>query len=203
MTDDLIALVPLYGAWMIAVVTFLSCLAVPVPASLFMITAGGFVASGDLAPLQTFGAAAGGAILGDQAGYALGRQGGRHLLARIGKHPKQAKLIARAITLLHDRGWLGVFLSRWLFSPLGPWLNLAGGAGRLDWRTFTQAGIAGEALWVTIYVGLGWAFSGHIALLADLLGSASGFLAAFAIAIGLGFWLRAALRSDDRHPRQR
>ncbi len=203
MTEDLIALVPLYGSWLIAVVTFLSCLAVPVPASLVMITAGGFVASGDLGPLQTLGAAAGGAILGDQTGYAIGRKGGRHLLARIGQSPARARVIDQATGLLRARGWLGVFLSRWLFSPLGPWLNLASGAAPLDWRVFTQAGIAGELLWVTIYVGLGWSFSAHILLLADLLGSASGFLAALAVAIGLGFWLRRALRSNNSPPRGR
>jgi len=199
MTSELLELVPRYGAWLIGMVTFLSCLAVPVPASLFMMTAGGFVASGDLAATQTLTAALSGAILGDQVGYAIGRRGGGPLLTRLRAKPKRARLVNKAVDLLHRRGWLGIFLSRWLFSPLGPWINLAGGAARLGWRDFTQAGVLGEVVWVATYVGLGWAFAGHIAELADLLGNASGFLAALAVTIGLGFWLRAALHHGNGH----
>ena len=61
MTDWLLALVPQYGLWLLAATTFFSCLALPFPASIMMLTAGGFVAAGDLALLPTFAAAAGGA----------------------------------------------------------------------------------------------------------------------------------------------
>lgn len=199
MTTELLELVPRYGAWLIGIVTFLSCLAVPVPASLFMMTAGGFVASGDLAAVQTVGAALMGAVLGDQMGYVIGRHGGGPFLDVLRRSPKRGKMVDRAVAYLHRRGWLGVFLSRWLFSPLGPWINLAGGAAGLHWRAFTQAGIMGELVWVTVYVGLGWGFSGHLVELADLLGNASGFLAALAVTVGLGFWLRAALHHGGGH----
>ena len=51
MTDWLLALVPQYGLWLLAATTFFSCLALPFPASIMMLTAGGFVAAGDLALL--------------------------------------------------------------------------------------------------------------------------------------------------------
>jgi membrane protein DedA with SNARE-associated domain len=53
-------------------------------------------------------------------------------------------------------------------------------------------------VWVTIYVGLGAAFADDILALADLLGSASGLLAALAVAGALMLWLRAALRHRGR-----
>ncbi len=68
---------------------------------------------------------------------------------------RRAALMGKATGYLRDRGALAVFLSRWLFSPLGPYVNFAGGAARLDWGRFTWAGIAGETVWVALYVGLG------------------------------------------------
>ena len=56
--------------------------------------------------------------------------------------------------------------------------------------------MAGEAVWVALYVGLGAAFADDILALADLLGSASGLLAALAVAGALALWLRAALRTS-------
>ncbi|WP_102226509.1 DedA family protein [Acidimangrovimonas sediminis] len=194
LTSDLIALVPTYGLWLIAATTFLSCLALPVPSSLMMLTAGGFVAAGDLGLGDTLAAALGGAVLGDQAGFALGRSGGARLLDRIARHPRRAALIGRTEALMQRRGGFGIFLSRWLFSPLGPWMNFAAGAARLSWRRFTLAGVAGETVWVALYVGTGAGFAGNLTAAMDLLGSSLGFLAAGAVTLGLGLWLRQALR---------
>jgi membrane protein DedA with SNARE-associated domain len=193
MTEAILALVPVYGLALIAVATFLSCLALPMPASLVMLSAGGFAAAGDLVLWQVAAAALLGAVLGDQAGYQLGRMGGRLMAARA-PSPKRAALMARATAYLRDHGTWAVFLSRWLVSPLGPYVNFAGGAARLDRGRFTSAGVAGEAVWVALYVGLGAAFADDILALADLLGSASGLLAALAVAGALVLWLRAALR---------
>lgn len=197
MTETLLALVPQYGLVLLGVGTFLSCLAVPVPTSLFMLSAGGFVASGDLVAWQVAAAALTGAVLGDQAGYQLGRLGGAALSGRR-LSPARARLMERAGAMLRDRGTGAVFLSRWLFSPLGPYVNFAGGAAGLDWARFTRAGMAGESLWVGLYVGMGAAFADDLLAMADLLGSASGLLAALAVAAVLALWLRAALR-NRRH----
>ncbi len=87
MSDWVIALVPTYGLWLMAVVTFLSCLALPVPCSLVMLTAGGFAAAGDLVLWQVAAAALVGAVMGDQTGYGIGRKGGAPLLSRMGSDP--------------------------------------------------------------------------------------------------------------------
>lgn len=194
MIDTLLSLVPHYGPWLLGVVTFLSCLAVPVPASLFMLTAGGFVASGDLSGWQVAATAFSGAVLGDQAGFQIGRAGGAALAGTIARGRARARLMRRASGLLDRRGGSAVFLSRWLFSPLGPYVNLAGGAAAMARGRFTLAGAAGEAVWVGVYVGLGFFFAENVLALGDLLANASGFLAALAVAAGLALWLRARLR---------
>lgn len=195
MTDWLLALVPAYGAGLLALSTFFSCVALPVPASILMLAAGGFVASGDLAVVPVAGAALGGAVLGDQLGYAGGRLGGAALLARIAAH---TAAVARAADLLARRGGAAVFLSRWLVSALGPYVNVAAGAARQPWILFTVWGVAGEAVWVGIYVGLGYVFAGNLEAASGLAVDVLGMLAAGAVAIGLAVWLVHALKRDDR-----
>lgn len=194
MNDLLLSLVADYGGLLLFTVTFLSCLAVPVPSSLLMLTGGGFVASGDLTLVTALGAAYFGAVLGDQVGFQIGRRTGPLIEARLADAPKRAALHKKAGILTDRHGGIGVFLSRWLFSPLGPYVNFAGGATGLNWLRFTLWGSIGELVWVMLYVGLGYGFADRITELADILNNASGFLAAGLVTIGLGYWLRWAAR---------
>ncbi|MCG6902636.1 MAG: VTT domain-containing protein [Rhodobacter sp.] len=199
MTGTLLELVPAYGLYIIAAATFLSCLALPIPSSLIMLTGGAFAASGDLAASTTAATALAGAVLGDQAGYLIGRSGASWLQRLTGAGGKPASLVARAQALSNDWGGIGVFLSRWLFSPLGPYMNFVTGAARMNWPRFTLWGALGEIVWVSLYVGLGYAFAGQIEAVADIAGNLSGVLAAGAVAVALGLWLRAAMRADRAH----
>lgn len=194
MTDTLLALLPDWGPWLVGLSTLLSCLLLPIPVSLIMIAAGAFVASGDLSLGAVAGAALAGAVTGDQIGFWIGRRAGAAWLDRA--TGPRAVLAQRALAMLRDRGLLAVFLSRWLFSPLGPWMNLAAGAAAFPRPRFTVAGVAGEAVWVAIYVGLGLVFGANLQAAADLAGSALGLLAAGAVAAGLGWWLFRNARRD-------
>jgi membrane protein DedA with SNARE-associated domain len=201
MIDAILSLVPVYGGYIAALATFLSCLALPIPSSMVMLTAGAFVASGDLPAASTAAMALGGAIAGDQVGYALGRQSAG-FVSRLG--PKSAALVDRARALTDRHGGLGVFLSRWLFSPLGPYVNLVAGATRMGWLRFTIWDFLGEAVWVGLYLGTGYAFADQIEAAAELAANFSGVLAAGAVAAGLGLSLRSALRKDrGRRTRRR
>ncbi len=196
MTDWLLALVPQYGLWLLAATTFLSCLALPFPASILMLTAGGFAAAGDLHLWQAFLAAAAGGIAGDQLGYWAGRSFGAAFLARLRKDAARDKLLAKANALMQRRGVMAVFLSRWLVSPLGPWVNLTAGSTGYGWHRFTLAGVAGEAVWAGLYVGTGYAFAGNVAAASDMLGSVLGIVAGASAVVILGYWLWAAQRTD-------
>ena len=195
MSEYFMELVPDYGLWLIAVVTFLSCLAVPVPSSLLMVAGGAFAAAGDLSLGGTLLAAYGGAVVGDQTGFAIGKRGSG-IFERLRAHGGQRQaLLERARKFADERGAWAVFLSRWLLSPLGPYVNFIGGASGLNWTTFTLWAAAGELFWVGIYTGLGFAFADQIEMVADIAGNISGFLAAGAMALVLG---RLALRSEKR-----
>jgi membrane protein DedA with SNARE-associated domain len=86
-------------------------------------------------------------------------------------------------------GGVSVFLSRWLVAPLGPYVNYAAGLAGFAWARFAFWGAAGEVVWVTTYVGLGYLFADNIAAISSLLGNLSGFLAALVVAAGLMIWI--------------
>jgi membrane-associated protein len=196
MTDWLLALVPQYGLWLLATTTFFSCLALPFPASILMLTSGGFVASGDLAMVPTLLAAAGGGIAGDQVGYWAGRRFGSRLLTRMRRDPARDKLLGRAVAMIERRGLVAIYLTRWLISPLGPWVNLTAGSTGYGWHRFTVAGVAGEATWAGLYVGMGYVFAGNVEAASSMLGSLLGVVAGGAAVIFLGMWLFNAQRAQ-------
>jgi membrane protein DedA with SNARE-associated domain len=200
-TDWLLALVPTWGPWLLAACTYLACLALPVPASILLLAAGGFAAAGDLSLPAAAGATLAAAFLGDQTMYAVGRRGGAGLLDRMGS---RAQPIARARDLLARRGEVVEFRSRWPISALGPYVNLAAGASGIVWARFTTRGLLGEAVWLGLYLGLGYAFTGS---LEGNLEAASALavrvllaLGVGAVAVGLGLWLRVAIRAERPTP---
>lgn len=191
-TDWALGLVPLWGPWIVGLTTFLSCLALPVPASLLMIAAGAFVASGDLRLAPVVTAALAGALIGDQVGFWIGRR-----LGQILPDPasRRGRLIAQALAALEARGAAAVFLSRWMFSALGPWVNFAAGASGFGHRRFSVAGSLGELVWVALYVGLGLAFGANLEAAADLASNALGLMAAGTVTLACGWWLARAARA--------
>lgn len=193
MTEGVIGLLASWGAPALFLVTLASCLALPVPSSLMILTGGALAVSGDYSVLTIISAALSGAILGDQIGFGLSRLGQRHV-GVTGATGRKAMLIRRARALIEKRGNIGVFLSRWLFSPLGPYANLAAGLMGMRWARFTLWAVLGEAVWVLLYTGLGMLFSYNIAYIADLSSDVIGIATGGALSLGLAWWLQRELR---------
>ena len=188
-TDTLLALLPQYGLWMLLATTLLSCLALPVPASLLMVTAGVYAAIGDWGLPLAIGIALLGAIIGDQLGYYIGRLGGRKLMHSGQPHSKRKRLIARARVLTHRYGVFGIFLSRWLVSPLGPYVNLMAGATHYCWWRFSLWAALGEVVWTTMYVSLGYVFAQQTTQLMDMIAVISNAILWLVVALALGRFL--------------
>lgn len=194
MTETVLELVSVWGVPIIFTSTFLSCLFLPIPSSLMMLAGGAFVAAGDLGMAEVAGAAWLGAVLGDQAGYRIGRRGGETVILRLSENPSRARLLKRAERVVKRHGGLAVFFSRWAFSQIGPWVNVIAGAARLNQWRFAAWDAAGEVIWVAVYVGAGYLFASEIEAAVDIIGNASALLAAGAVTVGLGLWLRGAMR---------
>ena len=198
MTEIILALAADYGVPLLFCVTFLSCLALPVPSSLLMLASGGFAAAGDLSLPAVAAAAFCGAVIGDNAGYWIARHLGDRLGDWLAAKPKRAALRDKSEAFMHKWGGSSVFFSCWLVAPLGPYMNYVSGLSRFSWPRFALWGVAGEIVWVGLYVGLGYSFADNITAISDLLGNLSGFIAAGAVAIGLGIWLVRASKERDR-----
>lgn len=202
MAETVFSLVMQYGVYVVFASAFLSCLALPIPTSLMMLTGGAFVAAGDLTIWSVGLSAFLGAVLGDQTGYLIGRTGGSVLLDRMARAPARAAVLKKARALVDRRGGVGVFLSTWAVAPLGPWVNFVAGATGLSWRRFSVADILGECIWVTLYVGLGYVFMDQVAAVADIVGNILGLVASLVVAIAMALWLRAILKAKARRASQ-
>lgn len=202
MTEQILALFATYGIPLLALTTFASCLALPVPSSLLMMASGAFAASDELDLAAAMLAALGGAVLGDQVGFRIGTVGQDKLAQLIDTYPRRAAILARARSLLRKRGAMGVFLSRWLFSPLGPYVNFSAGAAGVGWARFTLWSATGEALWVAIYSGLGFVFSNSLSVAADVAANISGLLAGIVLMALTGRWLLHAVHEHHQKKRK-
>eukprot|EP01036_Dinobryon_divergens_P044092 gene44092-58805_t len=145
MTETLLTLVPEWGAILLALANFLACLALPVPASLVMLAAGAFAAAGDLNALPLW--------IGAIAGLCWA------INAAIGSGVALGPASWCGCPGVGARRLPAIFLSRWLASPLSPYMNFAAGAARINWLGFTLPASAGASVWVSIYIGLGYSFS--------------------------------------------
>lgn len=187
MSDTVLALVPDYGLWLLFGVGILAAIGIPLPSTLTLMAVGAFVATGDLDPVMSFLAALVAAVAGDQIGYHIGYFAGTCVEERLSRKPARAAQIARSKELMRRWGGMSVFLSRWLVAPVGPTINILTGASDMRWLRFSMWDLAGETVWVAIYLGLGYAFRGNIEALADLLGNASWTILAVGAAILLGY----------------
>lgn len=197
MTEIALTLIADYGVIVLFCVTFLSCLALPVPSSLLMLASGSFAATGDLVLGSVALAAFCGAVLGDNAGYLIARLSGDRMADWLARNPKRAALRTKGQNFMTKWGGSSVFFSCWLVAPLGPYINYVSGLTKFTWMRFAIWGIAGEIVWVSLYVGLGYTFSDNFTAIANLLSNASGLVTAFAVTIGLGVWLVRASRAKN------
>jgi membrane-associated protein len=193
-TDQLLGLLSLYGVPALFSILAVASVGLPFPISLVLVAAGSFVEQGEMKLWQvlTFGAA--GAVLGDQIGYWVGRKGGRELVEWITDRIGGAASVKRAEAVNRRWGWAAVFFTRWLATPLGPWINLSSGVSRYSWRRFLIWDALGEILWVVIYVSLGRLFSDRVQELSQLLGNMAWVVIGITASVFLGWKTVSYLR---------
>jgi membrane-associated protein len=185
--DQLVAWMLSYGYMILMLVLLLGALGLPMPAGLIATVAGTLVADGDLDPVLTLLIALVACMLGDLAGYAIGRRGGRELAGRHGRWLGMgAARLAQAEVLFEHWAAPTLLLSRSLVAIVGPAVNLLAGASGLRVSTFLVYDLAGRLLWVAAYVGLGYAFAGRVDTAADLASGLGGLLGVVGLALALG-----------------
>ncbi|TNC26069.1 DedA family protein [Amycolatopsis alkalitolerans] len=95
------------------------------------------------------------AVVGNQAGYYIGRHTGTRFIARRGGRVLNRANLERARAFLDRRGFFAVVAARWI-----PWVRtlapLIAGAARMNPRRFLLATTLGGLLWVPTLVLLGY-----------------------------------------------
>jgi membrane-associated protein len=122
-----------------------------VPSEATAIAAGVLAGAGDLHVALVLGAAAAGALIGDNSAYGVGRGTGRFVSRRLLRGRQ-----AWAERMLDERGGLLIVVAR--FIPGGRTAaTVTAGLTGMRWTRFVRAAAAAAGLWAAFAVGLGYA----------------------------------------------
>ena len=199
-----------YGYVALFVLVGIESLGIPLPGEAALLTASAFAAQGHLSIVRVILAAAAGGIVGDAAGYWIGRKGGLVAVRRYGRflHINDATL-DRARGFFQRHGGKTVFLGRFV-SLLRMWAAVLAGVGRMPYARFTLYNVAGGLCWATLFGSLGYLFGRSLPQLQKAAGQAGAMLtlllAVIVALVLLGRWLEdhqdeVVAWARQRHPR--
>jgi membrane protein DedA with SNARE-associated domain len=127
-------------------------LGIPAPGETMLVIAGIYVgATHNLEIAGVIAAAALGAIIGDNIGYAIGRTGGYRLLLKHGPKIRIRESHIKVARYMFDRhGSKVVFFGRFV-AILRTYAAFLAGVGQMEWRRFLLANAAGGIVWALIF----------------------------------------------------
>jgi len=190
-TDRFLAGLLAYGYPVLGLTLLLGAIGLPLPAGLVAAMAGSLVAQGQMSGLGASALAVTASVLGDVAGYGLGRLASVPFLDRwgrwIGYTPARRARVARLIGRYDVPTML---LSRTLVSSLSAAVNLLAGTSRYHLTRFVALTVVGRLLWTSAYLGLGWGVGGDLEAATRFLQNLAGLLVALAVLTGTALALR-------------
>ena len=166
-------LVASYGYLFLLALVGIESFGVPLPGETALVVAAALAAQGKLDIWLVIAAAAAGAIIGDNAGYWLGRKGGIALVRRYGQKVglNEAKL-DRVHAFFERHGAKTIFIGRFI-ALLRSWAAALAGVARMPYHTFSLYNALGGITWAGIFGGLGYAFGRNLPLLERYVGQIS------------------------------
>jgi membrane protein DedA with SNARE-associated domain/membrane-associated phospholipid phosphatase len=181
-------LVETYGYAVVFLFVAVESLGIPLPGETVLVTAAALAALGHLSIWWVIGIAAAGGIIGDAAGYWIGRIGGLAVLKRYGRlvHFDEHKL--EKVRAFFDRhGSKAVFFGRFI-ALLRTWAALLAGTAEMPYGVFTLYNVLGGITWASLFGTLGYVFGRSLPLLERYIGQAS-LAVVLLVALVVGLWL--------------
>lgn len=148
-----------YGYWAVFGLVLLETTGIPAPGETMLIAAAAYAgATHQLSIAWVIGAAVAAAILGDNAGFWIGREGGWRLLCRYGSALHiDAPTIKVGMYVFRRHGGKLVFFGR--FIPIfRTWGAILAGVSRFPWLRFLPANALGGASWALLWGLLAFGF---------------------------------------------
>ena len=186
--DKILPLIEHYGYLAVFFGVMLESMGVPLPGETVLIASGLLAQRGhiDVGDVIVFGIL--GAVVGDQIGYWIGREGGRPFVLRWGRYVRiTPERLERAERFFARHGGKAVFLARF-FSGLRVFGALVAGMSRMRWSTFIFYNALGGSVWATAAILVGYLLGGSLGLVERWLGRATLVLVALLIVV-VGFYL--------------
>jgi len=170
-----------YGYLAIFVIVGMESAGIPMPGETVLVTAAILAGEGTLRINGVIGAAAAGAIVGDNCGYWVGREFGFPLVYRYGRYVRlDERRLKLGQYLFLKHGGKIVFFGRFV-AVLRAFAAFLAGVNRFNWEEFFLYNAAGGIVWASIFgfggFWLGRAFEhyarpvGVAALIAAVIGS--------------------------------
>lgn len=188
-----LTLVLLYGYPIIIGATFLAYLGLPISLNILIMAAGAFTSDGTLNVYILLPLVAISAFLGDVFGYYLGHRFGFLIInsytKKIGITEKRLDSVE---AFLERWGASFIFLTRWLFTPLGIPVNIMAGINRYKFKSFFLWALVGEIIWASLYIGLGRYFGANWVTLTEYVSDAPTFITLLTVG-GILVWLGVKL----------
>jgi len=195
--EQLLSLIEQYGYLVVFFGVMLESSGVPLPGETILLAAGFLAQRGhiDVGDTIVFGIL--GAVVGDQLGYWVGREGGRPFVLRWGRYARiTPERLARAEAFFERHGGKAVFLARF-FAGLRVFGALVAGISRMRWPTFAFYNVLGGTVWATAVVLVGYLAGGSLGLVQRWLGRATLVLTAL-VAVAVGFYLTYRWVANNR-----
>ncbi len=198
MVEDLINSAGLY---ILFVLVALESAGLPLPGETALIAAGVLAARGKLDIASVIVVAAAGAIVGDNAGYWIGRTGGRKLLTRWAWVERHAsKVLPWSERFFERHGPKTVFIGRFVavLRVTAAWLA---GISRMEWWRFLLWNAAGGICWAA-GIGLLAYYAGNAAAEAvnkyGLWGGIAVVVVAIVALLGVRYWRRRIMSAESK-----
>lgn len=187
--ESFLQLLRTYGYGLLFVVVALESLGVPVPGETALVAAAALAARGHMKIALVVAVAAAAAIIGDAAGYWIGRRGGIAFVRRFGKFLRMndAKL-AHVKRYFERHGAKTVFFGRFI-ALLRTWAALFAGVGEMPYGQFTLYNASGGIVWAIVFGIVGYLFGRNLEKLQNIVGDASWALALVVVVAIAGLWI--------------